>query len=37
MNELLELVDRQMLLRSEALMLLKQRGQNIDMYTELGA
>ncbi|MEP7291560.1 MAG: hypothetical protein ABI835_07235 [Chloroflexota bacterium] len=37
LNELLEFVDIQMLLRSEALLLLKQRGQNIDSYLKLGA
>jgi len=32
LDELLNLVDEQMLLRSEALLLLKQRGQDIDRY-----
>jgi len=34
---LLDLVDNYMLMRSEALLLLKQRGQNIDAYLKLGA
>lgn len=34
---LLDRVDRDMLLRSEALLLLKQRGHDIDVYLKLGA
>lgn len=37
LNELLNLVDRQMLLRSEALLRLKQRGQDVESYLKLGA
>lgn len=37
MEHLLDLVDHQMLLRSEALLLLKQRGHNIDQTLKLGA
>lgn len=37
LNQLLNLVDRQMLLRSEALLLLKQRGQDVESYLKLGA
>ena len=36
LNRLIDLVDQYMLLRSEALLLLKQRGQNIDDYLRLG-
>ena len=37
MDGLIELVDHQMLLRSEALLLLKQRGCDIQRYLRLGA
>ena len=37
MDDLIELVDYQMLLRSEALLLLKQRGCDIKKYLRLGA
>ena len=37
MDDLIELVDYQMLLRSEALLLLKQRGCDIHKYLRLGA
>lgn len=37
LERLLDLVDRYMLLRSEALLLLKQRGQDIDSYLKIGA
>ena len=37
LDDLLNLVDRQMLLRSEALLLLKQRGQDVESYLKLGA
>ena len=37
MGGLIELVDHQMLLRSEALLLLKQRGCDIQRYLRLGA
>jgi hypothetical protein len=36
LNELLDLVDRQMLLRSEALLLLKRRGQDVESYLMVG-
>jgi hypothetical protein len=32
MERLIDLVDHQMLLRSEALLLLKQRGYDVDLY-----
>jgi hypothetical protein len=35
LEQLLEWVDRDMLLRSEALLLLKQRGQDVDAYLKL--
>ena len=37
MDGLVELVDHQMLLRSEALLLLKQRGQDIQKHLQPGA
>lgn len=37
MERLLELVDHQMLLRSEALLLLKQRGHDVETKLKLGA
>jgi hypothetical protein len=37
LEQLVSLVDHYMLLRSEALLLLKQHGQNIDTYLKLGA
>jgi hypothetical protein len=37
MERLIDLVDHQMLLRSEALLLLKQRGHNIEKQLKLGA
>jgi len=37
MEQLLDLVDHQMLLRSEALLLLKQRGHHIEQTLKLGA
>jgi len=37
MEQLIQLIDQQMLLRSEALLLLKQRGQDIEPYLQHGA
>lgn len=37
MERLIDLVDHQMLLRSEALLLLKQRGHNVEKQLKLGA
>jgi len=37
LEQLIDLVDRYMLLRSEALLLLKQRGQDVDTYLKMGA
>jgi hypothetical protein len=37
LNSLIEQVDRDMLLRSEALLLLQQRGVNVDTYLKRGA
>lgn len=37
LEQLIDLVDRYMLLRSEALLLLKQRGHDIETYLRLGA
>ena len=37
MERLIDLVDRLMLLRSQALLLLKQRGHNVEKRLELGA
>ena len=34
MEQLVDLVDHQMLLRSEALLLLQQRGHDIDLYLQ---
>jgi hypothetical protein len=37
LEHLVDLVDRYMLLRSEALLLLKQRGQDVETYLKMGA
>jgi hypothetical protein len=37
MERLIDLVDHQMLLRSEALLLLKHRGHNVEKQLKLGA
>lgn len=37
LERLIDLVDHQMLLRSEALLLLKQRGHNVEKQLKLGA
>lgn len=36
-EQLIDLIDRYMLLRSEALLLLKQRGHDVETYLKLGA
>jgi hypothetical protein len=36
LEQLIDQVDRNMLLRSEALLLLKQRGQDVDSYLKIG-